>query len=233
MRIARALDPAKVVTKMAEYRADPDQFFVKYGGGPSTGYDLIDDAGYAYPPAAIVQAALDRDDVKGGLKHSDSAGVALKFHGFRVIEKGKFRKEPASESDTARLLSIEETERLGTAKVRISAKTLRDFALNHRVCCEVTDIAEPELLRVSHIVPWSEDESSRVDPENAILLSSLWDAAFDRGMISFDKAGCVIFGPRLAAITLKHMRFSENKSLAVSDARSEYLARHRRKHGFK
>ncbi|MCY7270667.1 MAG: HNH endonuclease [Sphingomonas bacterium] len=218
---------------MAEYRADPDQFFVKYGGGPSTGYDLIDDVGYTYPPAAIVQAALNREDVKGGLKHSDSAGVALKFHGFRVIEKGKFRREPATEKDKAQLLGIEETERLGAAKVRIGAGTLRQFALKHRVCCEVTDIVEPELLRVSHIVAWSEDKPSRLDPDNIILLSSLWDAAFDRGMISFNMAGCAIFGPRLAETTLKHMRFSESKSLAISDARSEYLARHRRKHGFR
>jgi len=40
----------------------------------------------------------------------------------------------------------------------------------------------PALLRASHIVPWAEcDDAQRLDVQNGLLLSALWDAALDRG----------------------------------------------------
>ncbi len=47
--------------------------------------------------------------------------------------------------------------------------------------CPLTGITDPALLRASHIVPWSECESDaqRLDVHNGLLLSALWDAAFD------------------------------------------------------
>lgn len=57
--------------------------------------------------------------------------------------------------------------------------------------CGVTGVADPDLLRASHIVPWAacEDEADRLRPDNGVLLSALWDAAFDGGAASFDDAG--------------------------------------------
>jgi hypothetical protein len=52
-------------------------------------------------------------------------------------------------------------------------------------CC-ITGIAAIELLRASHIVPWSEDPSLRLDPHNGLCLNALHDAAFDRGLITFN-----------------------------------------------
>ena len=65
--------------------------------------------------------------------------------------------------------------------------------------CPLTDIAEPELLRASHIIAWSAcaDEADRLDPENGLLLSALWDAAFDRGLVSFDPGGEAVAYPKL------------------------------------
>ncbi len=51
--------------------------------------------------------------------------------------------------------------------------------------CALTSIAQPELLIASHIKPWSVDEKSRLNPRNGILLNSLHDRAFDKGLISF------------------------------------------------
>jgi putative restriction endonuclease len=52
-------------------------------------------------------------------------------------------------------------------------------------CC-ITGITAPELLRASHIVPWSVSEARRVDPTNGLCLNALHDAAFDRGLIGLD-----------------------------------------------
>src|SRR5262249_33086646 len=52
--------------------------------------------------------------------------------------------------------------------------------------CPLTGITEPALLRASHIVPWADcTDAQRLDVHNGLLLSALWDAAFDRGLISF------------------------------------------------
>jgi predicted restriction endonuclease len=58
----------------------------------------------------------------------------------------------------------------------------------------LTGIDEPELLRASHIIPWNrcESDTERVNPENGLLLSALWDAAFDRGLVSFADDGRVL-----------------------------------------
>ena len=50
-------------------------------------------------------------------------------------------------------------------------------------CC-ITGITSLELLRASHIVPWSLDPSLRLDPRNGLCLNALHDAAFDRGLIT-------------------------------------------------
>jgi hypothetical protein len=65
--------------------------------------------------------------------------------------------------------------------------------------CPLTGIGESELLRASHIVAWSacRTEDERLDPDNGLLLSALWDAAFDRGLVSFEDDGSVVASPKL------------------------------------
>lgn len=43
------------------------------------------------------------------------------------------------------------------------------------------------MLYASHIVPWSQNENERLNPENGICLSALYDKAFDMGYIGLDK----------------------------------------------
>lgn len=63
--------------------------------------------------------------------------------------------------------------------------------------CGLTGNPVPELLRASHIIPWAEDKERRADPRNGILLAATFDAAFDRGLISFDEDLCLMLSPRL------------------------------------
>ena len=66
--------------------------------------------------------------------------------------------------------------------------------------CPLTRIADPSLLRASHIVPWAEctTDDHRLDVHNGLLLSALWDAAFDAGLISFAEDGAVLTSPALS-----------------------------------
>jgi hypothetical protein len=219
---------------MTEFRKGENAFYEKYGGGPSVGYDLLDDQERRYPPAAIVQAALGWGDVKGGVKARDSAGRALRLHGFRVVKKGERLKASPSEADKAfnRLKKIVETEGKAERKVRIGAQTLRAFALAHRVHCEVTGISDDALLRVSHIVSWSSDEKNRLNPENVILLSAHWDAAFDCGLISFSDEGVVLYSRQISQSARSALTLSEDTTLSVSEERAQFLTKHRKKFGF-
>jgi hypothetical protein len=74
--------------------------------------------------------------------------------------------------------------------------------------CPLTGIREPALLRASHIVPWNrcETDAERLNPENGLLLSALWDAAFDRGLISFGDDGAAIASPRLAIASFANLQ---------------------------
>lgn len=63
--------------------------------------------------------------------------------------------------------------------------------------CALSGIAIPELLNASHIVPWSVDTERRADPRNGIVLNSLYDRAFDRGLITFDESLRLVVSSRL------------------------------------
>ena len=49
----------------------------------------------------------------------------------------------------------------------------------------------------SHIKPWAEDKSNRLNPHNGICLNSIHDRAFDRGLITIDKGYKIIVSSRL------------------------------------
>lgn len=50
-------------------------------------------------------------------------------------------------------------------------------------CC-ISNLSDCRLLVASHIVPWSQDKSNRLNPSNGLCLSAIHDKAFDRGLIS-------------------------------------------------
>jgi hypothetical protein len=65
--------------------------------------------------------------------------------------------------------------------------------------CPITGITDPALLRASHIVPWAEcDDAQRLDVHTGLLLSAIWDAAFDTGLVSFANGGTVLASPELS-----------------------------------
>lgn len=70
-----------------------------------------------------------------------------------------------------------------TIKTRGSAQ--RAFAnavkSNYGYRCAITGMETKDFLVASHIVPWSEDPSIRLDPSNGICLSLLMDRAFEKG----------------------------------------------------
>jgi hypothetical protein len=100
--------------------------------------------------------------------------------------------------------------------------------------CPLTGITDSELLRASHIVPWAEcqTDEKRLDVHNGLLLSALWDAVFDAGLVSFDDDGRVIASPSLTAATIDALNLRLGPTLkGLTDVHRANLAWHRRKYG--
>ncbi len=90
------------------------------------------------------------------------------------------------------------TEAQRSSTVRLAQGFFRKavLAAYGQKCC-VSGIALPNLLIASHIVPWSEDVANRARPTNGLLLSSLYDAAFDNHLITFDEQLRLVIGKPL------------------------------------
>ncbi|GGB62924.1 hypothetical protein GCM10011316_38520 [Roseibium aquae] len=93
--------------------------------------------------------------------------------------------------------------------------------------CPLTGISDEPLLRASHIIPWKDCESDaeRLDVHNGLLLSALWDAAFDRGLVSFDDVGQPIFSPALGEHARSELRWQQ--PIALTEKHRARLAWHR------
>src|SRR5690606_12510361 len=83
-------------------------------------------------------------------------------------------------------------------KVRVNQNVFRQIVLaNYSSKCAISGIDIPELLVASHIVPWSKNEKERLNPENGICLSSLYDKAFDKGLIGLNLDYKIIVSDKL------------------------------------
>jgi hypothetical protein len=74
-----------------------------------------------------------------------------------------------------------------TATVKTRGSAQKAFAdavkFNYGMRCGITGIETKEFLVAAHIVPWSTDQSIRLDPANGICLSPLVDRAFEKGYL--------------------------------------------------
>lgn len=93
--------------------------------------------------------------------------------------------------------------------------------------CPLTGISDTELLRASHIVPWRvcESDAQRLDVHNGLLLSALWDAAFDQGLVTFLDDGTPEFSPALSEAARRELRWKA--ALTLTGGQRENLAWHR------
>ena len=112
--------------------------------------------------------------------------------------KAKILQQPIEQQLGITESDLQGTIREAVVKQRVNQNVFRAMILNNYECrCAVTGIAVPELLVASHIKPWAVDEAERLNPENGICLSALYDKAFDQGFIGIDEHYCVILADKL------------------------------------
>jgi hypothetical protein len=136
-------------------------------------------------------------------------------------------------AQTADLPQTTEIERLVVQ--RIGQEIFRAALMDYwGARCPITGITDPALLRASHIVPWAEcDDAQRLDVHNGLLLSALWNAAFDAGLVSFADDGTVLASPELSAAARTSLGIERALRLPnLRDAHRANLAAHRVRHDY-
>jgi putative restriction endonuclease len=90
------------------------------------------------------------------------------------------------------------SEVIASVKQRRGQEYFRDAVINNfGGRCGVTGLSVRELLIASHILPWGTHPAERWNVRNGLSLSRLHDAAFDRGLITFDDDLKLQLSPRL------------------------------------
>lgn len=125
------------------------------------------------------------------------------------------------------------TERDALVKARLYQGKFREKQLAYWNMCAVTGCTEWDLLRASHIKPWSESSpQERLCLYNGLLLSPHLDACFDRGFVSFDDTGRILISSQLGEEDRKalglhgQLRLCESK---IDPRHAKYLAYHRKR----
>ena len=131
---------------------------------------------------------------------------------------------------------VDQTMHLGNTetdrqiKIRIGQSIFRDKLMEYwNGRCPMTGISDPDLLIASHVISWSKCESDeeRLNVYNGILLSALWDAAFDKGLISFDDNGEVLTSPKLTQRAAEELSIGNAPPLPITDEHRGRLTWHR------
>jgi predicted restriction endonuclease len=95
--------------------------------------------------------------------------------------------------------------------------------------CPLTGIQEADLLRASHIKPWvkCDSDAERLDVHKGLLLSALWDAAFDSGLATFEDDGTLAFSQVLSDVARAQLLCQLSGRLALTGKHRVRLVWHR------
>jgi putative restriction endonuclease len=112
----------------------------------------------------------------------------LLFESERILAEKEHTSIENKYADTLNdLKDLKGEYKLREVKTRVNQNVFRQIVIaNYNGKCAITGIDIPDLLLASHILPWSQNEAERLNPENGICLSALYDRAYDKGYIGIN-----------------------------------------------
>jgi hypothetical protein len=92
-----------------------------------------------------------------------------------------------------------ETARPGFVTTRVGQGAYRKRIIHRwEYECAVTKFDKLDILVASHIVPWAQaNDFERLDVDNGILLSPVYDALFDRQLVTFENSGGIVLSTKI------------------------------------
>lgn len=138
--------------------------------------------------------------------------------------ENKNLEEQLSQSILEEIKDYKGEVREAVVKVRINQEAFRRMILNnYNETCAITGINDKRLLIASHIIPWAHKKETRLNPENGICLSALYDRAFDQGLITIRPDDyTVMISPSLREKLAKeayneHFKIIENRKIILPE----------------
>lgn len=125
-----------------------------------------------------------------------------------------------------------ETERKGLITSRVGQGAYRKRIVHRwQYMCAVTGFNRLEILIASHIIPWKEaNNDERLDVHNGILLSPLYDALFDKHLITFENSGQIILSDKIETKAFEIIGVDGKERIKnLSQYNFNYLEHHRSK----
>ncbi len=126
---------------------------------------------------------------------------------------------------------VPETERHALILARRGQGLFKARVMRIERSCRITGVSRDEHLRASHCKPWRHaTNEERLDGENGLLLTPNIDHLFDRGFISFEDNGDVLFSPVAHSDSLARMGLDPDVRRNVgyfSEGQRRYLQFHR------
>ena len=145
------------------------------------------------------------------------------------ISPGELQEKLLQEfEDKVSSISQTEIKQLGH-KQRIGQDILRKYLMMYwGGQCPLTRINDEDLLRASHIKPWTkcENNTTRLNLHNCLLLSALWDAAFDKGLVTFDVKGQPHFSTHISLVAKNKLECDCQKPIPLKDEHKLFLKWH-------
>lgn len=146
------------------------------------------------------------------------------------------QETPSRKPDIA-FSGFTETER--KVKIRLGQQFFRKVIMTSYAskCC-VCGMPIPDLLIASHIIPWADDETLRVNPHNGLCLCALHDKGFDRGFFTVSEDYKVVLGQAIGnylpnSSVNSGFKIYEGQMISLPDKfvpKQEFLAVHRQKY---
>lgn len=121
------------------------------------------------------------------------------------------------------------TEREAIVKARIGQGKFRNNLVDYWHGCSISAFSHYDILIASHIKPWRvANNQQRLDIFNGLLLLPNYDRLFDKGYISFDDNGRIIYSRYINETDKSILKMDDNLHLIkVEDAHKPYLKYHR------
>lgn len=154
-------------------------------------------------------------------KHVQLPDYALKFSGLKNFHEMKI----LTEIDKPNV-----TERQGLVTSRVGQGAYRKRIIHRwEYECAVTGFTNPEILIASHIKPWRlSNDCERLDVNNGILLSPVYDALFDKHFISFENSGKILLSDQIDFSAYQKIGVTGSEKIKkLSTNNHLFLAHHR------
>jgi len=141
-------------------------------------------------------------------------------------------KEPVNQGKRNIFNTNKPTTKEGLITSRVGQGEYRNLLLKRwNYKCAINGTSIKEILIASHIVPWREsNDHERLDVDNGLLLSPIYDALFDKYLISFDDDGGILLSSSIDINEFYMLGVKGTEKIAgLTYGNKEYLKRHREK----